>query len=167
TLRDLTPAGRRVVLARAIPRFSALALASWAVLGSTGLYSAWLQVGNLHGLFDTAYGHSLIAKLLLIVPLLALGAFNLLVVSRRVRRASSDGKAAVAWSRHFALAVGAEVVLVVLVFLVVGRLTSQAPAREVLDQEAGQVTLDLAAEGRRATLSIAPASTGPNHYRLD
>jgi copper transport protein len=167
TLRDLTSAGRRVVLGRAIPRFSAVALASWAVLGSTGLYSAWLQVGNLHGLFDTAYGHSLVAKLLMIVPLLALGAFNLLVVSRRVRRTTGDGKSAIAWSRHFALAVGAEVVLAVLVFLVVGRLTSQAPAREVLDQQAGQVTLDLAAEGRRATLSIAPGSTGPNHYRLD
>src|SRR4029079_19372134 len=76
TLRDLTPAGRRVVLARTIPRFSAVALAAWGALGITGLYSAWLQVGNLNGLRDTAYGHSLIAKLLLLVPLLALAAFN-------------------------------------------------------------------------------------------
>ena len=49
TVRDLTAAGRRVVLGRAIPRFSLLALFAWGVMGVTGLYSAWLQVGNIAG----------------------------------------------------------------------------------------------------------------------
>ncbi len=76
TVRDLTAAGRRVVLGRAIPRFSLLALISWGVMGLTGLYSAWLQVGNIPALTQTPYGQTLILKLLLIVPLLLLGAFN-------------------------------------------------------------------------------------------
>ncbi|MEA2527203.1 MAG: copper transport protein, partial [Thermomicrobiales bacterium] len=166
TLRDLTPTGRRVVLARTIPRFSVVALTAWGVMGITGLYNAWLQVGNLKGLRETAYGHSLIAKLLLLVPLLLLAASNLLVVGPRLKRGSDD-RASTAWSRRFAILVGAELVLVVAVLLVVGRLTSQPPARETLVQEAGQVTLHLEAQGRSGTLAIAPAVTGPNHYRLD
>src|SRR5215213_7442094 len=39
TVRDLTAAGRRVVLGRALPRFSLLALIAWGVMGFTGLYS--------------------------------------------------------------------------------------------------------------------------------
>ena len=67
-LGNLTAAGRRVVLGRAIPRFSLLALIAWGVLGLTGLYSAWLQVGNLPALTGTPYGQTLILKLILIVP---------------------------------------------------------------------------------------------------
>jgi copper transport protein len=166
TLRDLTPAGRRLVLARVVPRFSAVALTAWGAITVTGLYAAWLQVGNLDGLRDTAYGHSLIAKLLLIVPLLFLAAFNLLVVGPRVKR-GGDERTGTVWSRRFAVAVGAEFVLVAAVLLVVGRLTSQPPARETLAREAGQLTLHLEAQGRSGTLTIAPAVTGPNHYRLD
>jgi copper transport protein len=166
TLRDLTPAGRRTVLARAIPRFSAIALTAWGVLVLTGLYNAWLQVGNLDGLRDTAYGHSLEIKLLLLAPLLALAASNLLVVSRHVRQDRTEGAESI-WSRRFAFAVGTEALLVVAVLLVVGRLTSQPPAREALAQETGQVGRTLDLSGRSATLTIAPAVVGSNHYRLD
>lgn len=167
TLRDLTPAGRRVVLSRAIPRFSMVALTAWGVLGLTGLYSAWVQVGNLNGLRTTAYGHSLTAKLILLVPLLGLGAYNLLVVAPELRRARGNPAASLAWSRHLAVAVAAEVVLALAVLLVVGRLTDQAPAREAITQQAGHAVLGLDGNGRSATLSITPAATGPNHYRLE
>jgi mono/diheme cytochrome c family protein len=136
------------------------------VLGITGLYSAWLQVGNLDGLRDTAYGTSLIWKLLLLLPVLLLAAFNLLVVSPRVKR-GGDERATTRWSARFALAVGVELVIVIAVLFVVGRLTSQAPARETLAQEASQVALPLQAQDRTGTLTIAPAVSGPNHYRLD
>ncbi|HEY7031352.1 MAG TPA: copper resistance protein CopC [Thermomicrobiales bacterium] len=166
TLRDLTPTGRRVVLVRTVPRFSAIALTAWGALGITGLYNAWLQVGNLKGLRETAYGHSLIAKLLIIVPVLLLAAFNLIVVSPHLKR-GGDERTGRVWSRRFAVAVGGEVVLVIAVLFVVGRLTSQPPARETLVQEAGQVSLHLNAQNRSGTLTIGPAVTGPNHYRLD
>lgn len=167
TLRDLTPAGRRVVLGRVLPRFSAVALVSWAVLGISGLYSAWLHVGNLNALRDTAYGQSLLLKVLLALPLLGLGAFNLLVVTRRLRAAGRDNAKVIRWSRHFATAITVEVVIVVVLLLDVGRLTGQAPAREELALGNGRATLDLAANGLDATLAIAPAAVGPNHYRLE
>jgi copper transport protein len=166
TLRDLTPAGRRIVLAGTIPRFSAVALTAWGALGLTGLYTAWLQVGNLKGLWDTAYGHSLVAKLLLLIPALMLAAFHFAVVTPRLKRGGNE-QSALAWSRRFGVAVTVELLVVVAVLFVVGRLTSQPPARETLVQQAGQVVLHLNAQDRGATLTISPAITGPNHYRLD
>src|SRR5215211_2514876 len=165
TLRVLTPAGRRVVLQRALPRFSAVALGSWAVILLTGIYAGWLQVGGLKPLLDTDYGESLTIKMLLIVPLLALAAFNLLVVSRRITRTKSDDDVA-SWGRKFTIAVIGEVVLVVAVLLVAGRLTTQQPARDALAQEANQIDVVFDLQGRQSTLSLAPGKPGPNHYRL-
>ncbi len=165
TLRALTPIGRREVLGRAIPRFSTLALIAWGVMGITGLYSAWLQVGNLEALRRTPYGQSLTLKLLLVVPLLALAAFNLLIVTRRLRRAREE-RTATAWSGRFVTAIVAESLLVVLVFLVVGLLTAQQPARETLARQAGGLTIALDADGQQGTLAITPGAAGPNTYRL-
>lgn len=166
TLRGLTPAGRKVVLARAIPRFSAVALSAWLLMGVTGLYSAWLHAGNLTGLFHTAYGHSLDAKLILLAIVLPIAAFNLLIVERKLRR-SKDDASTTKWSRRFSFAVLAEVALAVAVLFTVGRLTAQSPARDEVVLAANQVTLPLNFDGRAATLTLAPGKAGPNHYRLD
>ena len=166
SLRDLTPAGRRAVLGRAIPRFSTLALVAWGVMGLTGLYSAWLHVGNLDALRQTAYGQSLLLKLLLLTPMLGLAGFNLLLVTRRLRRAEAE-PAQTAWSARFVTAIVAESLLVLLVFFVVGRLTSQPPARDVLARQDDRLAIPLAADGQLATLFITPGTVGPNHYRLE
>lgn len=166
TFTTLTAAGRKLVLARTLPRFSALALAAWGVMGITGAYSAWLQVGNWTALRETPYGQSLTLKVLLLVPLLALAAFNLFVVTRRIRRAQA-GVPVLVWSRRFRIAVMAEVALVVVVLFVVGRLIGQAPAREELQRQSEQIVLNFQAEGRNAALGIAPGATGVNHFRLE
>lgn len=166
TLRDLTGAGRKLVLGRTLPRFSAMALSAWIVMGITGLYSTWLQVGNLTALRETPYGTSLTLKLLFLIPLLILAGFNLLVVTRRIRTAA-PGESVIVWSRRFRAAVTAEMLLVVIVFLVVGRLTGQAPAREELARQAEQIIVQLDGEERDAALGIAPGITGVNHFRLE
>lgn len=163
-LRGVDPAARRAALGQAVPRFSALALVAWAVLVLTGLYNAWLHVGSLDGLRDTDYGRSLTLKLLLIVLILALAALNLLVVSRRVGRTDPADRGA--WARRLAAALSAEVVLAVLVLLVVGRLTSQQPARDALVEAAAAVELPGTISDRSATLGLAPGVAGPNDYRL-
>ncbi|MFL5759597.1 MAG: FixH family protein [Thermomicrobiales bacterium] len=164
--RFLSPAGRRAAFTRMLPRFSILALTSWGMLGVTGLYASWLQVGNLEGLLHTAYGHALIIKLLVLLPLLALGAFNLLVVTPRLRTAR-DSDQAMLWSRHFRRAVGTEVVLVVLLLLAVGRLTSLQPARDELATTSTALALKLSADGRTGRLTVTPGAAGPNHYRFE
>src|SRR5688572_2416183 len=166
TVRDLTAAGRRVVLGRALPRFSLLALIAWGVMGFTGLYSAWLQVGNVPALTGTPYGQTLILKLILIVPLLGLGAFNLAVVTRKLRAAETEEQVE-GWGNHFVSALIAEAVIVTLLLGVVGMLIGTPPARQVMEQQAGSVRVALEASGQTGTLIITPGTVGPNHYRLE
>ena len=166
TVRDLTAAGRRVVLGRALPRFSLLALIAWGVMGFTGLYSAWLQVGNIPALTGTPYGQTLILKLILIVPLLALGAFNLAVVTRKLRVAETEERVE-GWSNHFVSALIAEAVIVTLLLGVVGMLIGTPPARQVVEQQAGSLRIALEAGGQTGTLIITPGTVGPNQYRLE
>ena len=163
---DLTAAGRRVVLGRALPRFSLLALIAWGVMGFTGLYSAWLHVGNIPALTGTPYGQTLIVKLILIVPLLALGAFNLAVVTRKLRSAETEERVE-GWSNHLVSALIAEAVIVTLLLGVVGMLIGTPPARQVMQQQAGGLRIALAAGDQTGTLVITPGTVGPNHYRLE
>jgi copper transport protein len=166
TVRDLTAAGRRVVLGRALPRFSLLAVIAWGTMGFTGFYSAWLQVGNIPALTGTPYGQTLILKLILIVPLLALGAFNLAIVTRKLRFAESEERVE-GWSNHFVSALIAEAVIVTLLLGVVGLLIGTPPARQVIEQQAGSLRVALEAGGQTGTLIITPGTVGPNHYRLE
>src|SRR5829696_738934 len=166
TVRDLTAAGRRVVLGRALPRFSLLALIAWGVMGFTGLYSAWLQVGNVPALTGTPYGQTLILKLILIVPLLALGAFNLAVVTRKLRTAETEEQVE-GWGNHLVSALIAEAVIVTLLLGVVGLLIGTPPARQVIEQQAGSLRIALESSGQTGTLIITPGTVGPNQYRLE
>ncbi len=165
-LRDLTATGRRVVVARVVPRFSAVAVAAWVVLAFTGFYNAWLQAGSLHGLRSTPYGHSLLIKLGLIVAIAPFAAFNLVLVKRGLER-DSTGNGESSWVRRFGFVIVVEAVLGALVFLVVARMIAQPPARDVLYEAANQRTIVLDLQGRPATLTLAPGAVGPNHYRLD
>ncbi len=150
----------REVYALAIPRFSTLAIASVAILALTGLYSAWLQVGNLEALRSTPYGRALLVKLALALVLLELGAINLLVIGPRMRR-SVDAP------RHFSYTVFAEAVLGVAVLLVVGVLTSLPPARDTLAASSGRASFHLAESEVHASLQISPGAVGFNRYTVD
>lgn len=165
TLSRLTASGRRVVLGRAIPRFSLVALCAWSVIVLTGLYASWLQVGNLTALTTTPYGQTLILKLILIVPLLVLGVFNLSVVTRKLRSATTEERVE-GWSNHFITALAAEAIIVTLLLGVVGVLVGTPPGRQVLEQDAGSLKIPLASGTQSGTLYITPGTVGQNHYRL-
>jgi putative copper resistance protein D len=70
------PELRRPLIAAIARRFSALAGVALAGVLLTGLYNAWLQVGSVRAMWETPYGRTLLAKLLLVLVLLALGASN-------------------------------------------------------------------------------------------
>lgn len=159
-LRELPSMQRRVVYASVIPRFSTLAIGSVIVLVVTGLYASWLEVGNLTALEQTGYGKTLIVKLLLIVPLLGLGAYNLLVLSPRMLLRREAPK-------HFGRTVKIEVVLAASVLLVVGVLTGLPTARETLSNTADHPVYQFNQNGIRAVLQITPAVAGLNKYTVD
>ena len=111
------------------PRAAVFPLASCCVsiVLLTGAYNAWAQVLVLPAL-STPYGCTLLVKLALVLPLLGLGALNLLWVRPRLAREDT----ASLWLRRV---VTGEALLVVVILAVVGVLTSLEPARQVLARQ--------------------------------
>ena len=111
----------------ALRRFSTLALGCVIVLASSGIVTSTIQVGTIPALIGTTYGRLLIAKLALLVPLVALGAFNRI---RVIPRLSGDGvtigRPAM---RRLATTMAAETAVALLVLAVIAAMTSTPPAR--------------------------------------
>ena len=70
------PAARWRLAGRLVPRFSALALPAVAVLVTAGVVNAYLEVRSWSALWHTSYGQLVLAKSALVLPVLALGAYN-------------------------------------------------------------------------------------------
>ena len=113
--------------ARAVPRFSSIAVVALAVLVVAGVTNAYFQVREWRGLWETTYGLLLVTKVALVVPVLALGAYNNRVAVRRLR----DGTASPREQRRFLHTAAAELVVLAVVVGVtaVARERAAAPDR--------------------------------------
>jgi copper transport protein len=67
---------REPAVAELVGRFSTLALASAALLGITGLTTAWTHLEPFSALWTTPYGYALLAKLVFVAIVVLLGAWN-------------------------------------------------------------------------------------------
>ncbi|MDA1188743.1 MAG: CopD family protein, partial [Chloroflexi bacterium] len=151
---------RTAVLSRIVPRFSVLAVLSVGIVVVTGLYAAWAQVSSL-GATTTPYGWTLVAKTVLVAPLLLLGAMNLFFTSPRLKNGQDGAK----WLRRF---VAGEVVLAVLVLLAVGYLTSLEPARQTAAREAqrADASYEDNVQGTHVVIAVSPGAVGPNEVNV-
>ncbi len=131
-LRRIAPAP---VLGKLVGYFSNYARITVVGLAVTGLYAGWLHVGSLAGLLTTRYGQALLAKLILLVPLLGVAGINLLVTQRRLQAGQA------LWIGRLRGLIGAELMLATGVLLAVGLMTSISPARSELTQQAIRKTL--------------------------
>ena len=61
---------------RVVDTFTPLALGSFAILGASGVWTAWTHLKRIDALWTTSYGYALITKLCVVAVVLALGAFN-------------------------------------------------------------------------------------------
>lgn len=147
------------LLASIAGRFSRMAGAAVGILALSALYSAWLHVGSLKGLWLTPYGEIVIVKIVLFFFLINLGAFNRYVsvpllqqlggvdpgkrgmigslaarVMSRLER-SHDERGA---SLRFMRSVKAEAILVVIVLFCAALLVQQVPARHALHTMSGE-----------------------------
>ncbi|HEU5330134.1 MAG TPA: copper resistance protein CopC [Thermomicrobiales bacterium] len=132
--RSLGAADGGLALASAAPRFSLLATGCIQALIVTGLYQIWAHVARPENLATTAYGRTLLLKLALVVPLVALGAVNRLTIVPRLRErlthgASEAGMAGLLTRRLWRVVWG-EAALGLAVLAVVGLLTALPPARD-------------------------------------
>jgi copper transport protein len=167
-LRSLRAVERSRYLARAIPRFSTLAIAAVGTLTITGSYQAVRQVSGWDALWKTGWGRTLDLKLLLLLPLVLLGALNLFVLRPRLSRAAADlhvaGQQAAQLERSFLRAVVAESLLGLAILFVVGILVNQPPPQVANAASAG-IHLTSKAEGVTVKLTITPGQLGPNHFQ--
>lgn len=151
-------------LAKIISTFSLVAFVCVGVIIATGTYSMIVQVGSLEAFFETLYGEALFVKLLLILPLLALGALNLIIT--RTALAGTIAQRARAVMARFNIAVALEIVFAALVILAVGVLTSAAPAKGAYDPSPKMMMQTRRADDLFITLGIAPGLVGTNDFDI-
>jgi putative copper resistance protein D len=106
--------------------FSRAALGLLLLLAVTGVLTALSQVGSMAGLLGTRYGHLLLIKLTLLVPIVAIAALNRRLVPSLSGEAASVGRPAMRRLRAF---VTVEAALVLAVLAVVAALGVTPPAR--------------------------------------
>lgn len=145
-LAGRSPEERDQLLGDLVPRFSRVALVAVLLLAATGLYGAVLHIPAVQALWTTRYGWSLLTKLLLLLPVLALAGYNLL---RRGRGA-------------FRLAVGTELLLVFAIFVAAGFLTSLPPAKVEIALRQGPFEESAETEGYSIWLQVSPNRLGMN-----
>jgi copper transport protein len=149
-------------LDRLIPRFSRLALISVAVLAFTGFYGAYLHVGSLDALIQTAYGWTLAVKVAFFGLLMLLGAINLVLLSPRL---AGTGTAA---ARGLRRTVPVEMALGVVVLLAAGVLASASPSQEALEAQRNLGFFATAKENDiELKLMVVPARAGENEFGVD
>jgi copper transport protein len=154
---------RSTLLAQLVPRFSTLAILCVGTLIITGLYSTWAQVG-IPAALTTPYGLTLLGKLALFLPMLALGAVNLLWLSPRLEGDADSGS-------RLRRTVTSEAALGLLVLLVVGLLTGLEPARQVAGRqglgEERELTHQDTVERTDITLTVEPVLAGSNRFLVE
>ncbi len=145
-LPGLNAVDRGALLNPTILRFTRVATVAVLLLAATGLYGAFLHLPNLEALTTTTYGRSLVIKLALLVPLLALGAYNM------VRKGHTQ----------FRWAVWGELALMVAIVGAAGFLSSVPPAQAEILAKAGPFSEMAHLETMMIKLSITPAKLGMN-----
>ena len=156
------PVPRLKIAGSLLPRFSSLALISVGTITLTGVYSAYLRVGSLAGLFNELYGRVLIVKTLIAAGMVLLGAVNLLFITPRVKRAA--GTAGTSLFGNFRRSVSGEVSLAVLIFLIVGLFTVIPPVRSAATESTVRQSSDV--DDLRLDLEINPGKVGVNSFAV-
>ena len=153
--------GRWELASDAVPRFSTIAVISATALLVAGLVNAYLQIRSWSGLWSTTYGRLILVKAGLLLPILALGAYN----NRREVPLLRRDIATSVEKRRFALTTATELVLVVAVLAVTAVLVAEPPARTVTSP-VGPYTTTGAIGTLDVKVVVDPAKTGPNQIHL-
>ena len=89
-LRQTSEPGPRTSIAGLVRRFSAMSLGCVALLAATGFVNSWFLVGSFSNLVNLPYGRWLLAKIILFVIAVSVGAVNLLRLKPRLMAGGSE-----------------------------------------------------------------------------
>lgn len=145
----------------AVPRFSLLAVGAVSVLLVSGVTSGYLEVRALRGLWETTYGQLLLAKVALVLPLLALGLYN----NRRAVPRLRAGLGSAAERTRFLRTTGVELALMVAIVSVTAVLVSEQPARAQVAPR-GPYATTASLGDLELNLVVDPAAAGNNQIHL-
>jgi copper transport protein len=152
------PKDRWRLAARIVPRFSAVAIGAASALLLAGVTNGYLEIRSWHGLFSTTYGQLVVAKAALVVPLLALGAYNNRYAVPRLRAEI----ASVLEQRRFLRAATAELALVVAVVGATAVLVSEPPPKAAAATAKGPYATTTHLGPYELNLVLDPARVGYN-----
>ncbi|KQV64927.1 hypothetical protein ASC64_14520 [Nocardioides sp. Root122] len=160
TLRAL--AGRELLAAQALSRFSTIAGGLLLVVAGAGAFLAWRIVGSWAPLVETAYGWLLLAKIGIAALVAAIGGWNRWRTLPAVRAASGFGDrqhAAVLVTRT----VRVEAVLLVVLLGVTGVLVNTSPRPAPVTAASGMTGTGVATAGELKVLAVMdPQRVGSN-----
>jgi copper transport protein len=144
-----------------LERFSVPVVVAVMVLAVTGVSLGVIEMGAVSELWSSAYGLVLSAKLLAVMPMLALGAYNRLALLPRVR---SDARAI----GRFKCSIAAEVALAIAIFGLAALWRFTPPPREMAAVTVLSTGIQFHAHGTRgmANLVVRPARKGPNDISI-
>ncbi|HEU5456240.1 MAG TPA: CopD family protein, partial [Nocardioides sp.] len=155
-------AGREVLAATTLARFSTLAGGLLLAVAATGTFLAWRIVGSWSGLVETRYGWLLLAKVAIALLVAALGGWNRWRTLPAVTRASGFGdrqRAAAVVARTVRLEAG----LLVVLLGVTGFMVNQSPRPAPVTAESGTTGVGAATAGDLRVLAMMdPRRTGSN-----
>ncbi|MEE8349180.1 MAG: CopD family protein [Acidobacteriota bacterium] len=160
---------RARLMGEIIPRFSRMAQFCVGAILVTGAYTTWIHMPTWSAFVTTWYGLALLTKILLFLPLLGLGAVNLLVIKPQLRKTLVEQgertlEGTLAILKRFRPLIRAEVILGVVILLVVVFLTNLPPAATA----AGPAGPSLVSNRSdfEVTLEIEPNGVGHNQIRV-
>jgi copper transport protein len=155
-------AGREVVAASTLARFSSLAGGLLLAVAATGTFLAWRIVGSWSGLVETRYGWLLLGKVAIALVVAGIGGWNRWRTLPAVAAAAGFGdreRAAVAVTRT----VRVEAVLLVVLLGVTGVLVNQSPRPAPVTPTPGATGVGAATAGDLRVLAVMdPRRTGSN-----
>jgi copper transport protein len=157
----LAGADRWPLAARVVPVFSILAVGSVVTLIAAGSLRGYQEVRAFHGLWDTTYGQLLLVKIGLVLPLLALGAYNNRFAVPRLKRQIASAIE----QRRFVRAAGAELAIMAAIVGVTAVLVTEPPAKASV--KAPKLISDTVPIGNlEVNYTIDPAKAGSNEIHL-
>jgi copper transport protein len=168
SLSTAEPPLRAQLLGEVVPRFSRMAQFCVGTIVLTGAYTTWIHMPSWSSFVTTWYGWTLLTKIFLVLPLLAIGAVNLLVIKPQlgkslIEKGEQALEATFGVLQRFRPLVQAEVVLGVVILLVVTVLTNLSPAATATS---GGPTLVSNRTDFDITLQIEPNQIGHNQVQI-
>jgi copper transport protein len=161
--RALAAADRSSLLAVALSRFSRLALIAVAAILATGLIQAYVYVRHLGDLLSTGYGRAVLAKFLLLLAVIGLGAFNRRRSLPRLEKIAAGGGSPGRDGVLLRRALRAEAALLVVVLGVTAALASYAPP---VSAGGGPFATTTTLGPTQLEMSVDPARVGANQIHL-